>query len=142
MRKQYKNTFRGKVLKKIQSMRREVILWSDLNELGSSRQVSRALKDLIEDGRLIRIGRGIYAKARSSKYIDVPIIRIGFESACIQALKRLNVKWELSQLIKDYNEGKSQQVPAQLEVCLKTRFRRKLQDGDNQFRFEGKVNAK
>lgn len=142
MKKRYKNTFRGKVLQKIQSKRRDVILWSDLNELGSSRQISRALKDLVEDGRLVKIGRGIYAKSNISKYIDEPVINIGFEAACLQALKRLNIEWELSQFIKDYNEGKTQQVPAQLEIRLKSRFRRKLEYAGNTFKFEGEINAK
>lgn len=142
MTKRYKNTFRDTLLRKIQSKRSEVILWSDLKGLGSPRQISRALKDLVDDGRLVRIGRGIYAKAKISKYIDEPIINIGFEAACLQALKRLNVKWELSQFIKDYNEGKTQQVPAKLEVRLKSRFRRELKYDDNKFRFEGNINAK
>lgn len=142
MKNRYKNTFRDKVLRKIQSKRSDVILRSDLNELGNSRQISRALNDLVDDGRLVRIGRGIYAKSKISKYINEPVINIGFEAACLQALKRLNVKWELSKFIKDYNEGKTQQVPAQLEVRLKSRFRRELKYDNNTFRFEGKINAK
>ncbi len=142
MTTRYKNTFREKLLQKIQGMQKEVLIWSDFKKFGSSRQISRALKDLIDDGQLVRIGRGIYAKATSSKYIDEPIITIGFEKSCIEALKRFNVEWELSQLIKDYNAGKSKQVPAQMEVRLKTRFRRKLTYGNRQFRFEGNINAK
>lgn len=142
MKRRYKNTFRGEVLQKIQSKRSDVILWSDLADLGGARQISRALKDLVEDGRLVRIGRGIYAKSKISKYINEPVINIGFEAACLQVLKRLNINWELSQFIKDYNEGKTQQIPAQLEVRLKSRFRRELKYDDNKFRFEGKINAK
>ena len=142
MSKRYKNVFRDKALERIQSLKNEVILWSDLNDLGSLRQISRALNDFIEDGILVRIGRGIYTKTKASKYIDDPVIRVGFELACIEALQRLNVKWELSQLIKDYNEGRSQQVPARFEVRLKSRFRRTLAYGNNRFRFEGNINAK
>jgi len=142
MNKRYKNVFRDKLLEQIQSLKSEVILWSDLNNLGDSRQISRALKDFVEEGTLARIGRGIYAKTESSKYIDEPVIRAGFEVACIEALKRLNVKWELGRVIKDYNEGRSQQVPAQFEVRLKNRFRRILTYGNNRFRFEGNINAR
>lgn len=142
MKKRYKNVFRDKMFEQIQSLKGEVVLWSDLKNLGDSRQISRALRDFVEDGILARIGRGIYAKTELSKYIDRPIIRAGFEVACIEALKRLNIKWELSQVIKDYNEGRSQQVPAQFEVRLKDRFRRMLAYGNNKFRFEGNINAK
>lgn len=142
MSRRYKNTFRNKALDKIQSLEGEVVLWSDLNGLGSSRQISRALKDLVEDGVLIRIGRGLYAKATPSKYIDEPIISGGFDAVCLEALRRLNVRWELGQFIRDYNEGRSQQVPAHLDVRLKSRFRRTLTYGNNKFRFEGNINAR
>ena len=142
MSKKYTNVFRDKLLEKVQSLESEVVLWSDLKDFRSSRQISRALKEFVEDGTLARIGRGIYAKTKPSKYIDEPVLRVGFESACIEALKRLNVKWELSQFIKDYNAGYSQQVPAQFEVRLKNRFRRTLTYGNNEFRFEGNINAK
>ena len=62
------------MLKRIRSLRGEVVLWSDLNDIGSSRQISRVLKECLEDGVLVRIGRGIYAKATQSKYIDEPLI--------------------------------------------------------------------
>jgi len=130
------------MLKRIRSLRSEVILWSDLNDIGSPRQISRVLKECLEDGVLVRIGRGIYAKATQSKYIDVPIIRKDFETICLEALKRLDVEWELGQNIKDYNEGRTQQVPAQFEVRLKKRFRRTLALGNSKLRFEGKINAK
>ncbi len=142
MSKRYKNMFRDRLLKRIQSLKSVVILWEDLKDLGSARQISRALNDYMESGIIVRIGRGIYAKAQTSKYIDEPIIHEGFEVACLEALKRLNIKWELSQFIKDYNEGRSQQVPARFEVRLKSRFRRALTYGNNSCRFEGKINAR
>lgn len=142
MVKRYKNTFRNKVLDKIKSMPGDVVIWADLIELGSSRQISRVLKECVEDGVLARIGRGVYAKTKQSKYVDEPIINNGFEDACIEALERLNIGWELGQVVKDYNEGRSQQVPAQLEIRLKDRFRRTLSYGDNCIRFEGGINAR
>lgn len=50
-----------------QSIRRRsghVVLRSELAPLGSASQVSEALKRLQRDGELLRIGTGIYAKAR------------------------------------------------------------------------------
>lgn len=50
-----------------QSIRRRsghVVLRADLAPLGSASQVSEALKTLQRDGELLRLGAGIYAKAR------------------------------------------------------------------------------
>lgn len=142
MTRRYKNTFRNKVLDRIQQVHVDVILWTDLEDLGSRRQINRALKALIEDGDLVRLSLGIYCKAQSSEYIDRPLIRSGFDNACIETLKRLGVEWEYGQAIKDYNEGRSTQVPAHLEVRLKSRFRRKLSYGNRALNFEGMINAK
>lgn len=91
---------------------------------------------------MARIGRGIYVKTKPSKYIDEPVIRIGFEAACFEALDRLNIRWEPGQLVKDYNEGRSQQIPAQTQIRLKDRFRRRLSYGRNRIRFDRKINAR
>ena len=142
MTKRYKNTFRNRVLSSIEAMPGTVVLREDVKSLGSSRQVSRALKDLVEDGKLIKLGYGIYAKAEISELLDRPIIRSGFTEACIEILNRLGISWEPSQAIKDYNEGRSQQVPARFEVRLKQRFRRKIGYNNRALRIEGMIYAK
>ena len=142
MAKRYKNSFSEKMLGCIEKMRKNVILRKDVKRLGSSRQVSRALKTLIEDGKLVKLGYGIYAKAELSEYIDRPIISVGFTEACIETLNRLKVDWELNQATKDYNSGKSQQVPARFEVRLKSRFRREISYGSRSLRLEGMIYAK
>ena len=147
MAKRYRKSFRNKVLEYISAMPGCVVLRSDVAILGDSRQVSRALRALIEDEELIRLGYGLYAKAEPSprpELINRPIIRAkaGFTEACIEILKRLNVQWELSQAIKDYNEGRSQQVPARFEIRLKSRFRRTIFSGNRNLRYERMIYAK
>lgn len=142
MKIQSKKTFKNKMLAHILKAPGTVILRNDVSELGSSRQVSRALKALVKEGELIKLGYGIYAKAEASEHLNRPVIRTGFTEACIEALGRLKVEWEPSQAIKDYNAGKSQQVPARFEVRLKSRFRRKIAYGNRQLRLEGMIYAK
>ncbi len=142
MTTRYKNTFRDKLLAYIETRPGIVVLRRDVSSLGGARQVSRALNDLVSDGQLVKLGYGIYAKAEPSEYLDRPVIRSGFTEACIEALKRLGVDWELSQAAKDYNTGKSQQVPARFEVRLKSRFRRKIQYENRTLRIESMIYAK
>jgi len=142
MTKRYKNSFRNSLLEVIKKMSGAVVLRKDVEFLGSDRQVSRGIKALVEDGVLVKLGLGVYAKARESQYLGRPVIRAGFTDACIEALERLGVRWEVCQAIKDYNEGKSRQVPARFEIRLKSRFRRKLAYGNQMLRIEGMVYAK
>ncbi len=142
MTRRYKDTFRSKLLAYIEQMPDRVILRNEVETLGSPRQISRGLKALTEDGVLVKMGVGIYAKAKWSALIERPVICGGFTDACIDALQKLGVRWEPSQAHKDYNEGRSQQVPARFEVKLKSRFRRKLAYGKRTLRIEGMIYAK
>jgi len=142
MRKRYKNSFRIKLLENIQSTNAEVILRADLNDLGAPRQISRGLKALLEDGELIKFGYGVYVKAEKTPYSDEPILSIPIAEACVETLQRLGIQWELGKAIRDYNEGKTQQVPVKFIVRLKDRFRGKLGAGRRAIRFEGNINAR
>lgn len=99
MSKRYKNSFIQQIADFVDSFNGEVILRTDLNPLGDYRQISRAIKALIEDGKLVKLGYGVYTKASMNEYIKKPVIRIGFDDACLQALTRLGPKWELGSSI-------------------------------------------
>lgn len=119
----YKNSFRELVHNYIERFPKNVILRSDLNQLGNPRQISRAIKNLIDDGLIVKFGYGIYVKAEISEYINQPIPIIGFTDASIEAMNRLGIKWEIGTSTKNYNEGKSTQIPAKFIVRLKSRYR-------------------
>ncbi|MFA6302004.1 MAG: type IV toxin-antitoxin system AbiEi family antitoxin domain-containing protein [Legionella sp.] len=59
-----------------------IVLRADIEDMGSSRQISRCFKDLVEMGELIKIGYGIYTKASVSESINKPIIKDGFGLVC------------------------------------------------------------
>ena len=142
MSTRYKNTFRCQVLDFVRQFDGEVLLRSDFNALGTPRQVSRALKALIEDGELIRFGYGVYEKAEYSDYLDRGILKVTLAEVAITAFKRLGVSWELGKALQDYNAGKTQQVPVKFIVRLKNRFRRQLGVLKRKVVFEGGINAK
>lgn len=142
MKVAYEQSIKYKVLEAIKQQTGNVIIREDLKDIAAPRQISRALKALMTDGEIARISRGIYAKAEISPYVNSPIISGGFEIACFEALDRLNIKWELGQLIKDYNEGRSQQVPMRMHIRLKNRFRRRFVFGKSRLVFDGDINAK
>jgi len=141
MANRYKNSFRNKLLKIIQDLDGAVVLRADLNNFGGPRQISRALRTLVEDGELIKFGYGVYVKGEKTPYSDKPIMIIPMAEACAEAFNRLGIRWQLGQAIKDYNNGKTQQVPAKFIVRLKDRFRGQLGTGRRTIVFEGGINA-
>lgn len=130
------NTTSYKAYKLIERLPSRVILRQDVANLGSSRQVSRALDTLVQQGSLAKIGYGIYAKTKKSVITGDSYLPGGFLAICREALTRLGVKWQISTAELAYNRGKTQQVPANPSTKLQTRFRRKLSYRGMEMRFE------
>ena len=142
MRNRYQNTFRCKLLDTIKGINGAVVLRADLNDLGDPRQISRALKALVQDGDLIKFGYGVYIKAEKTPYDDEPIMVVPLAQGCAEALNRLGKRWRLGQVIRNYNECKTQQVPAQFIIRLNDRFRGRLGTKKRRVIFEGGINAR
>src|SRR3989338_1950261 len=142
MRVKYSESIEYKALNRLKSIRGGAVLRKDFNDLGSYRQVSRAIKKLIDGKKLVKIGTCIYAKAYLSKYSDTPLIKNGSDSTLREALKRLGIAFEPDSAEKDYNEGKTTQVPVRNIVRLKSRCRRRIGYKNSALIFEKNINAK
>lgn len=129
---------KSKMVIKISRSKREVFLRSDFKDMGEYSQVGRALSQLVSDIVLIRIGYGLYAKARINRINGnpMPSARGGFSQVANEALDRLNVKWEPSWAVTAYQGGRSAQIPANEVVTVFGRFNRRIRVG----RLELRVN--
>ena len=130
------DSFKAKIFDFIQDFPCQIVLRADLVTLGSSRQVSRALKSLVQEAVLTKIGYGVYAKLVRNPLIDEPFLFNGFSQAAQEAMDRLNVQWDPGQAEQDYNQGPSSQIPVSPSVKLKSRFNRKLGYKGMTLRFE------
>ena len=138
----YNNSLKFEVLARIQKMSENVILREDIEDMGSPRQISRCFKDLVDMGKLIKIGYGIYAKSYISEYINKPVIKVGFDQACKEALTKLGVEWAPGSAEQAYNAGLSTQIPVRTVVQLKSRYRGHLHYGNRKLIVEKGINAK
>lgn len=91
---------------------------------------------------IAKIGFGVYAKAYKTKYLDIPVIKGGFNTICKEALNKLKIRWEPGTAEQAYNKGASTQVPVQVVVKLKSRLRRKIAYGSQQLIIEQGINAR
>lgn len=110
-----------------------VFLRSDFEDLGGYDQVGRALRLLTKEGKLIKAGYGVYIKARRNRINNQLMLDIkgGADAALLETLKRLKVDYELDGLTKAYVDGGTNQIPARIQIKLKTRFNRKLTIGNH-----------
>ena len=112
----------------------DVFLPREFRDLGGEDQVLRVLRTLVREKRLVRLGYGVYGRAVVSRLSGTPILysQSGFLGAARQALTKLGVPWEPSEAERDYNQGRSTQIPLNPVVRVKGRFSRRLRDGDQE----------
>ncbi len=132
-------TLREKIEARIARKRGDdVFLTREFRDLGGEDQVLRALRGLVSEKRLVRLGYGVYGRAVVSRLSGEPILYgpNGFLGAARQALNKLGVVWEPTDAEKAYNEGRSTQVPVNPVVRVKGRFSRRLSDGKRELVLE------
>ena len=131
-------TLQQKVTSRISQSREDVFLTREFSDLGGEDQVLRALRGLVREGQLVRLGYGVYGRAVISRLSGQPILYSpsGFAGATRQALTKLGVKWEPTEAENAYNEGRSTQIPVNPAVRIKGRFARHLRYGNTELIIE------
>jgi hypothetical protein len=128
-------TLETRVLKRITRKRGDVFLRDDFRDLGGYDQVGRVLRSLVGKGRLLKLGYGVYSRAKQSPFSDKPVPPKGL-TTLNEALKRLGVETAPTRLEQDYNEGRTTQVPTGRVVAVRSRIKRKLGYNGISLRFE------
>ncbi len=133
-----KLSLKQQVEQQISRTKQDVFLRADFEQLGGYDQVGRALRELVTEGKLLKIGYGLYAKARISSITGKPMLASngGFKAVSEQALERLGVAWQPSDELVRYNKGETTQVPVNATVIVKRRFNRKISLRNMQLQIE------
>ena len=108
-------------------------LTSEFLRFGSRAVVARALRKLVEDETLYRAGYGVYTPSRTltdEPYAGVRIQKFDNSAVAASFLRKMGVDPKPGLLVREYNEGRSTQIPpfAMIDVG-KSRIRRELFSG-------------
>lgn len=125
---------RKRIETRIAKSKRDVFLTRDFAALSDEDQVIRALRGLVAQRTLLRLGKGVYAKARPSSLSGRAVLAnpAGFQAVAQQALNRLGVEWEPTEAQRAFAEGRSTQIPVNSVLKVKGRFARKLRYGKSE----------
>ena len=119
------------------SKKKTVFLRPDFESFGTSTRVTRALQELIADGRIIRVGRGIYVKARPSSVTGNPVPVEPLETVAHKALAALGVEVQLGSAARAYVGGLTQDVPMNIAVDVgSSRVSRRIEFGGREVKLE------
>lgn len=121
-----RETLENQVIKRIERKRRDVFLRADFDDLGGYDQVGRVLGQFVRAGRLVKIGSGLYARARPSTLDGKPTPVKGLRALAEEALRRLGIGTAPTRLEQVYSEGKTTQVPSGRRLAVDRRVRRKI----------------
>lgn len=126
-----------KMLRTVEQHQGNIILRSDVAHLGSASHVSAVLRRLQADGILVQIGLGVYAKTRTSTITGATVPAGSLETLADEVLKRLGIGVTAGRAAREYNAGKTTQMPG--EVVAHTgqrRISRKIIVGGRVLRYE------
>lgn len=117
-----------------------VVLRSEFSRMGSDSQVGRVLARLVAEGRLVRVSKGAFAKARINKFTGQPTPAGTLEDVAAELFRKLNVEIAPGRLADDYNAGRSTQIPMRATVNTgHRRISRKVTVGGRTIVYEKKV---
>ncbi|MFM0412082.1 DUF6088 family protein [Paraburkholderia dipogonis] len=124
-------------MRSIQRRTSTVILRSELVALANPSQLSRALKKLVEAGKLVRVSHGAYARTRFNKFLNRPAPAGTLESIAAEAFRKLRIDVGPGKLAAEHNAGLSTQVPMLAVVTTgRRRISREIQVGNRSVSYE------
>jgi hypothetical protein len=127
---------KDKIMLRIDLKKDTVFLRNDFKDLGGYDQVGRELRKLVREGKIIKIGYGLYAKAEVSPFNGELIPQKNLPALAKEALQRLGIETTATTYEKNYNMGKSTQVPTGRVIAVKGRVVRKIGYGGTYVSYE------
>lgn len=138
-----KKTIKQRIALSIAARQGDVVLRSWFADYGDPSQVTRAFQALQAEGVIVRVGYGVYAKARFSELSNQPIPVTTLEILAWQALKALGADPIPGRAQRDYEARLTTQIPMRVKFYTgKKRVSRKLQVGSRVVEYETTLNWK
>lgn len=126
-------TIKVRIQKRLSCSRRYVFLRADFQDIAGYDQVGRILCDLVKNGELLKVGYGVYTKARKNSITGqiMPACPGGSDAVILEALKRLKVRYSFYGGSDKYLSSESTQIPAYTQIETPYRFKRCLTVGNS-----------
>lgn len=121
----------------------EVVMRGDFERMGSASQISRVLKELIAECKIVRLGYGTYAKARPSSLSGKPVPRVTLADLAVETFEKMKVPVKLGRAQLAYAEGRTTQIPVRTTFNTgNRRISRKITVGISTVRYENNYTAR
>jgi len=131
-------TLMEKIERQISRSKSNVFLRKDFKGLGGYDQIGRTLRSLVADGKLVKVGYGVYVKTKPTRFPGVTIPVVDLLEIGMETMKKLGICAEYGRALRRYNEGRSTQIPGKTVIDVKgSRITRLIGlGGENIVRYE------
>lgn len=123
----------NQITQKLNRSRRYVFERKDFEDIASYDQIGRALNQLIKQGNLIKIGYGLYTKARKNSLTGrlMPTNPGGSDALLREILRMKGISFKIDTLSLQSLSGNSTQIPSSVRYSWdQKQFNRKLVIGN------------
>ncbi|MCI2285486.1 DUF6088 family protein [Colwellia sp. MSW7] len=112
-------TIARKVKVRINRSKRYVFARADFADIAGYDQVGRVLKKLVDAGDLLRIGYGLYTKARKNRITGnlMPASPSGADGVILEAIEKLGIDYKFDEFSQRSIDGDSLQIPSFISNC-------------------------
>jgi len=126
-------TTKARIQSRLKRSKRYVFTRDDFKDIAGYDQVGRALRALVKEGVLLKVGYGVYTKARRNSITGklMPASPGGSAAVIVETLDRLKVRYRVTDATRAYNSGKSTQIPVSAGIKTPSRFKRVLSVGNS-----------
>jgi hypothetical protein len=122
-----KKSLISKIYRKLQRSKDLAFVLKDFYGLSTDAdQIIRALRKLTKDKILLKIGKGVYAKAKKSELTGKYIPAGGLLNSGRQVLEKFGIKTSPSSYAAAYNRGETTQVPTGRVIGVDRRVSREI----------------
>ena len=114
-----------------------VFLRSEFEATGSYSQVSRAIRQMMKKGTLVRVGYGAYVRARKSSISGKPVPVLPLLKIGLMIMQKLGITADVGKEAQELRSGKSTQVPMLPIISVtNARVSRKIKVGNKTIIYE------
>lgn len=125
------STIKDRILCLIQESEDRAFLRQEFNGVGSRSAVNQALAALVREGRMVRIGYGVYIPAEAAE----PTVDL--DMAVVNALQKLGAEPEYGgRAWRKWMSGRSTQIPVRPVISVRKPVKRKLGLDNLIYRYE------
>ncbi|MCL2504692.1 MAG: DUF6088 family protein [Alphaproteobacteria bacterium] len=131
------STLKDRVQYRIKKSKESVFLVKDFADLSDRDQILRALRELMQDNVLLRVGKGVYTKTRPSVLFEGSYVpQDNLRAIAIKTMKKLGIKVIQTPAERAYNSRLTTQVPNTNIIGVNKRVSRNISFERASIRYE------